>query len=188
MTEHDVEIDVGRTREERFMSMLEPHHAHAERYALSLLRNRDDAKDLLQDAIVIIWQKLDDLRDPAAFRAYFFVIITNLARRRFRRQNIFQPLAEDADDTLPYQGRDPETSAEVSVILDAIHRLPQRSREAILLYEVEDLSVKEIAKIQRSTVSAVKVRLFRARKHLMKILNITEDDATNVDTSASLMQ
>ena len=175
-------------REQRFMELLKPCQQGAERYALSLVGDRDAAKDVLQDTIIIVWRKFDDLKDPAAFKSYLFTILTNLVRRQYRKTKHFVALSDEHAQVLEDTTPSPDTSAESALVREAINKLPEKSREAVILYEIEDMSVKDIAKIQRSSVSAVKVRLFRARKQLMKMLNIgDESDETSRPSPASLL-
>jgi len=183
MNEHEHD----REREERFMALLRPCYQGVERYALSLMDDRDDARDVLQDAIVIVWRKFEDLKDPSAFKSYLYTVLTNLVRRRYRRQQIFQPLTEEHSDTIEDTTPQPDVAAESQLVRDALQQLPPRAREAVILYEIEDMSVKEIAEIQRSTVSAVKVRLFRARKQLMKILHVEESPSSESSSNPSLL-
>ncbi len=160
-------------RDTRFMTAFKGVQAMAERYALSLTSDRDDAKDLLQEAIAIVWRKFDDLLDPAAFKSYLLTVMTNLHRRRFRRRQIFTPLEDDLAETVEDTYPQPDITTEGALLRDALAQLSDKAREAVILFEIEDLSVAEIAKIQRSSVSAVKVRLFRARRQLMQILGIS---------------
>ena len=176
----------GADREERFMEAFTAVQPNAERYALSLTSDRDDAKDLLQEAIAIVWRKFDELLDPAAFKSYLLTVMTNLHRRRVRRQRIFTPLAEEAAEFLEDTYPQPDTVAEGALVREALSKLSDKAREAVILYEIEDMSVADIAKIQHSSVSAVKVRLFRARKQLAAILGVNRD-ATDSSPRVSLL-
>ncbi len=172
------ELQPRSDREQRFMDALVPVQAGVERYALSLVRDRDDAKDLMQETVAIVWRKFDSIADPAAFKSYLLTIMTNLHRRRYRRGKIFRPLTEIDTEYLADNSPLPDRTAEMGIVKDALLRLSPKAREAIILYEIEDMKVADIAKIQRSTVSAVKVRLMRARARLAKILDV-EQKVTN---------
>lgn len=162
-------------REERFMLLLKPLLRRAERFALSLVNNRDDAKDLLQDAIVTVWQHFDDIRDVSSFRSYLYAVMSNLNKRQYRKREREQPFAEGAEENIESFGMSSEAQLDASIVREAVNQLPPKSKEAILLYEVHDLPVAEIAVIQQCSVSAVKVRLMRARHSLAIALGVNNE-------------
>ena len=173
--------------EQRFLEALRPVQASAERYAVSLAGDRDEAKDLLQEAIIIVWKRFEEILDPGAFKSYFFTVITNLHRRRYRRSKRFTQIEDVHTEHLADTHTLPDTAADTRIIREAIDKLSPKAREAILLYEVEDLSVSDIAEIQRSSVSAVKVRLMRARQKLKSMLNVDADDETSPSSLSPLL-
>jgi RNA polymerase sigma-70 factor (ECF subfamily) len=160
-------------REEKFLGLLRPVYSSAERYTISLAENREEARDILQDALVILWQKFDDLRDISAFKSYLFTVITNLGRHYHKRYNRFSRLEEGVADEIESTSPLPDRTTEAAIVKDALLKIPQRSREALVLYELHDFSIEEISKIQNSSISAVKVRLMRARRLLASHLHIS---------------
>ncbi len=168
------------------MLMLRPVYPRAERFALSLVDSSDDARDLLQDAIVVLWQKFEELRDPTAFKAYLFTVLCNLNRRRFRQRRLESRMAEGDEESIDAEAIPSDHLVDASIVRTAINSLPDKSREAVLLYEVHDLPIAEIARIQNSSISAVKVRLMRARKTLAKRLGLADHVAHETLTSPIL--
>ncbi len=162
-------------RERRFLQLLRPVHSRAERFAMSITQSRDDARDLMQDALVVMWQHFDDLREQGAFRTYLFTVISNLNKKRFRKYHRETAFAEGAEDEILGSEMPLDQRADATIVREAIDALPEKAREAVILYEVHDLPVAEIAQIQQCTVSAVKVRLMRARRTLAKKLGVTDD-------------
>jgi len=130
---------------------------------------------------------LDNFRGEAAFSTWLYQIATNLARNKYwywwRRKrgasvSIDQSLAEDStmtlSDILPSEG---ETPGEATVTQEFINQVSQcmqhlspKHREILVLRNVQDLSYEEIAAVTRSTLSAVKSRLFKARRRLASIM------------------
>ncbi len=165
-------------REQRFFVLLRPVHTKAERFALSITGSRDDARDLLQDAIVILWQRFDTLRNPAAFKTYLFTVLVNLHRRNHRKHRLEQRFEEGAEEFIDGLAQPADRLTDALIVRQAIDSLPEKSRMAILLYEVHDLPVSEIAAIQQSSVSAVKIRLMRARQKLARMLGVEYDNQT----------
>jgi RNA polymerase sigma-70 factor (ECF subfamily) len=165
------------SRERRFLELLRPVHSAAERYALSLANDRDDARDLLQDAIIIVWQRFDEIRDTSAFKSYLFTVLTHCCRNAYRKRKRIVRMFDSEDVEIASSAPLPDRTTEASLVREAMEALPQRSKEALVLFEMNDLSVEEIGRIQNSSISAVKVRLMRARKLLAARLGIAEDEA-----------
>lgn len=160
-------------REERFLALLRPVYSSAERYVVSVANSREEARDVLQDALVILWQKFDDMRDASAFKSYLFTVITNLSRHYYKKNNRFRRMEDGIADDIESASPLPDRTTEAAIVMDALQKIPQRSREALVLYEMQDLSIEEISKIQNSSISAVKVRLMRARRLLASHLHIS---------------
>lgn len=163
------------SREEQFLFLLRPIQRRAERYAMTLVNNREDAKDLLQDAIVLVWQHFDTLREPLAFKAYLFTVMNNVNKRQFRKRQRMTSLDEESEALIESTGPTSEQMMDATIVRKTVDELSDKAREAILLYEVHDLPVAEIAVIQQCSISAVKVRLMRARHTLAKKLGVTDD-------------
>jgi DNA-directed RNA polymerase specialized sigma24 family protein len=64
----------------------------------------------------------------------------------------------------------PETQADTQILYDALQRLPHKQREAFVLFEISGFSLQEIQEMQGDSLSAVKMRLVRARETLRTML------------------
>lgn len=157
-------------RQQEFLELLRPIQRKLEQFCLNMTRDRDEARDLLQDTIVILWQHLDSIRDKAAFRSYAYTVAANTFKRKFTRSRFFGILTEEHHENLASTDHSPEQLTDHALLRDALHTLSVRSREALILYEIADLSISEIQKIQGGTASAIKVRLMRARRLLQQRL------------------
>jgi RNA polymerase sigma factor (sigma-70 family) len=164
---------------ERLARLIEPVHDRALAFARCLCRSRADGDDLYQEALLRALTKLDALRDDAAFRPWLYrVVITvhrNCVRRAFWRRLL--PLGDPAapedssgaqPDIVDYRTSDwsPEAPGASERARAALAVLPAVQREAIVLFELEDWHVDEIAALQRVSASAVKSRLSRGRARL----------------------
>ena len=151
--------------------------------ALQIMRNEDDAQEVLQDALVTIWNKVVMFEGRSAFSSWMYRVTANVALMRLRKQKKFEHDVS-LDDTrtdgelpliqLPDPGDQPdaatlrlETGERVQGAIDA---LPEPYRTTVLLSDVEGLSLAEIAEATESSVPAVKSRLHRARLSLRKVL------------------
>ena len=139
-----------------------------------LVFNAREAEDLAQETFVRVWQQRDKFRHDAAFRPWIFAIAVNLARNRLRwwrsRPEVaLEEWTESAKD--PASGATAAERAERSAaVRDAIASLPTELREALVLFEYEQMSQAEIAIAVGATPKAVENRVRRARERLKPIL------------------
>jgi RNA polymerase sigma-70 factor (ECF subfamily) len=153
---------------ERLQRLLEPAHDRAVGFARSVCRSTDDGDDLFQEALVRAIEKIDALREDGAFRVWLYRIIISLHRSRYRRAfwRRLLPLTGDVEDGRPNAE---ETLGAASRARLALAELPHDQREAIVLFEIEDWKVEEIAELLDVSVSAIKSRLARGRERLRTI-------------------
>ncbi|MBW8367310.1 MAG: sigma-70 family RNA polymerase sigma factor [Arenimonas sp.] len=139
--------------------------------ALAIVRDVPTSEDIAQEAFLSAWQNLRKLNNPASFLPWLRQITRNLARDHLRGQaqrrsgtgDIEAALAAVAD---PHPGP-PERLAhaqEASVAADVIDRLPEESREVLLLYYREGQSSRQVAGLLGLQDAAVRKRLSRARQ------------------------
>lgn len=161
---------------ERFLRLMEPGYAKALAFARSLSRSRSDGDDLMQESLVRALTRLGNLRDDAAFHAWFYRIVINVHRTRSRRAfwRRFLQLGETsrADDeretVSDYRVSEwsPDAAEAARRARQSLASVPAEQRESIVLFEVEGWTVEEIAVLHRVSVSAVKSRLARGRARL----------------------
>ncbi|HEX5554797.1 MAG TPA: sigma-70 family RNA polymerase sigma factor [Chitinophagaceae bacterium] len=140
------------------------------RFALRLLKNTEDARDVVQDALVRIWDQREKLEGVENPEAWCMQVTKNLCLDRFKAgkrrsaaaQNI-QP-GESSIDPTPYE--QVERKDRMERIRKMIDALPDKFRMIIHLRDVEGFSYKEISVIMELSMDEVKVNLFRARKAL----------------------
>lgn len=141
-----------------------------------------DAEDLLQDTVFRAFRHFDDLRDPAAARAWFFTILarTNLNRLRTRRRRA-ERFAPDLDagefeDALAswQQGVAPDEYTDSALtrqrLSAALDTLDENLRPVIWLSDVEGFRQREVAEMLDIPEGTVASRLFRARRTLRVVL------------------
>lgn len=150
---------------------------------LQLLKNREDAEEVTQDAFVRAHRGLDKFRGDSSFSTWLFQIATNLAHNKYwywwRRKrgssiSLEQNLTEDGDasllDILPAEGEDPAESSVTQELVDRVAEcmpeLNEKHREILILRNVRNLSYEEIADQLGISVGTVKSRIARARESL----------------------
>ena len=154
-------------------ALVETYSALLFRVAHSILRNRAEAEDVVQDAFVRVLEharKLPAIRDQ---RVWLVRIAWNLAidrRRRIRPGQMDDQFAAAlVSRTLPADEAFAEAT-QIAAVLREIERLPARERNALLLSVIDELSIPELAAVLSTTESAVRALLFRARKRLRERL------------------
>ena len=165
----------GRTTED-MMTLVDPLIPALRRYARTLLRDRANADDLVQDCLERVVTYWHQRRSAATARAWVFTILHNLAMSRLRqgaRRGFSVPL-EDVDEGALARPPDQEHGLRRQDVLRALDRLPDEQRSVLLLVSVEDLSYAETAAALDIPIGTVMSRLARARE---KLLRDTEGNA-----------
>ncbi|MCW1988454.1 UNVERIFIED_ORG: RNA polymerase sigma-70 factor (ECF subfamily) [Sphingomonas sp. R1F5B] len=155
---------------EQMIAEVQPLIPALRRYARAMLRNRDDADDLVQDVLERALANWQGRRKAASLRSWLFAILHNLALDRLRRRarrGIDAPL-----ETVPeaWLGRPPEQEHALGQqdVLAHLAQLPDDQRAVLLLVSVEDLSYAEIAAVLDIPMGTVMSRLSRARERLRR--------------------
>jgi len=152
--------------------LLAPIHLQAVATARRLCRSSADGDDLYQETVLRAFEKLHTLRDESRFRSWFYAVL--LSRHRSRCRPSFWrrllPLEEVLAGGEEPVGEDGSERAEevwrAGRATLALATLAAEQREAVVLFEVDGLSIEEIAVMQRVSISAVKSRLTRGRERL----------------------
>jgi RNA polymerase sigma-70 factor (ECF subfamily) len=154
---------------ERYAALVRRHQATLYRHALGMVGSGDAAADLVQDALVRAYARLASCRDPDRFGPWVFQILRNrcLDYLKDRRRNTV-PLTEET--ACAGARDDPEATMEQAElrrdVLRALDALPTAMREAFLLKHVDGRSYEEMSEMLGASVSALKMRVLRAREAL----------------------
>ena len=136
--------------------------------------NRDLAKDLTQETFARTWQYLSRGKEVSNIKAFLYKVANNLVIDEYRRRKEFSL------DALQSKGFDVENhdaeqivhDVENSHILRAVRKLSKDHRDIIIMRYVNDLSIKEIAKVIGQSENVVSVRLNRGLKEVRKLLHL----------------
>jgi RNA polymerase sigma factor (sigma-70 family) len=145
--ERAVVITRGRAR---FDDLYAAHAPDARRVAYLLVGNRQTAEDITQDAFIRVLGRFGNLRKPEAFRSYLMRTVVSLTKNHHRRRSLERAHTQ----TVPTEA--PAPSERDDDLLDALRKLPERQRVALVLRYCEDLSEKDAADIMQTTPKAVK--------------------------------
>jgi RNA polymerase sigma-70 factor (ECF subfamily) len=169
-----------------FRRLVERHQRRAFAIALGMVRDENDARDLVQEAFLRVYKGLDRFQGGSSFFTWFYRIVTNLAIDFMRRPGRKEAELDDQRGQL-----DPAGEADLPFVaridgaepLDAVHRqelaarlraaldaLPPYHRGVVLMREVEGMSYEEMAQAMNVSKGTIMSRLFHARQKLQKAL------------------
>jgi RNA polymerase sigma-70 factor (ECF subfamily) len=170
----------------RLEELITPLLGPAYGFCLRLTRSGPDAEDLVQEAALSACKGFATFERGTNFKAWFFKIIVNTLRSRFRRKRPehYAVPFDDAPDLFLFKrtadlGWHREGSNPARQLLDrldtsqiemALADLPQKYREVCMMYFIEDFSYEEIAKMLGIRLGTVRSRLHRGRKLLQRSL------------------
>jgi RNA polymerase sigma-70 factor (ECF subfamily) len=155
-----------------FTALMDRHLEAVKRCIGFMLRGNGAAEDLAQEVVLKAWRFLSAFRAESSFRTWLTRVAINEVRqfqrceiRASRFQELSNPDVLASQDESPYEhfARIQRTEAVRAVV----NSLPAMYREVVMLRELEELSILEIAERLRCTVPAVKSRLFRGRSMLL---------------------
>jgi RNA polymerase sigma-70 factor, ECF subfamily len=128
---------------------------------------RELAEDVLHDVFVKIVGREDSLREPAKITAWLYQVTRNAIIDRLRSNRPHEELPQEIEAN----SEEPTAEARLAGFLwPMIEALPKIYRDAIILSDLDDMRLRQIAKIERITVSAVKLRVQRGRRMLKTML------------------
>ncbi len=126
-----------------------------------------DTDDAVQESLWLVYRRIGALRTAAAFPAWVFAIVQRECRRMLR--HMFHRSEPLPDAAMPGFVERPEPLLRLS-LLEAIHSLPDKYREVIVLRDVEEFTIGEIATELALTREAVKSRIHRGRRMIREYL------------------
>jgi len=159
--------DLRAGRPEALDRLLAEHGREIQAVAFLILRDPDEASDVLAETLVTAWRKAGTLRDPGALRPWLLRIATNraLSRRRAEARTVHlyavrEPVVDDMSAGV----------AARTALADAVRELPPRMRAAVALRYHADLSVAEAAAALGTSQNTVKTQLRTALGRLREAL------------------
>jgi RNA polymerase sigma-70 factor (ECF subfamily) len=142
------------------------------RVAYSVLRHREDAEDVAQEAFARAHREFGTLRDRDRFRAWLARMTWRLAldHRRGHKRRLAREDRAARPDVAPSHEGDALAAERSARLWEAIDALPERLRMVVVLASIEEHSVKDVAAMVGAPEGTVKSRLFEARQKLQELL------------------
>lgn len=154
--------------------------------ALGMVKDREEAMDIAQEAFVKVYKYLDHFKGDSSFYTWLYRIVTNLCVDHLRRASTQRRDKGEFDERVATEetatagilssrlGTNPQKAAlraELAAKLqEAVQELPEKHREILLLREIDGLSYEELAQILKIPKGTVMSRLFHARAKVQKAL------------------
>lgn len=162
--------------------LFDTHKEKVYKLAYSILRNEHDAKDVVQDTFITVYEKFHQLRDKDKLSSWICTIAWNIARAKYNRKK--RETLFDNEQVIPFtiftltESSSPEQfyldKESRDYLIHLISDLGEKHAEILQLYYFADLSYEEIAYQLNISIGTVKSRLSRAREYLREILEESE--------------
>ena len=155
---------------EAFRAIVERYEEPFMRKAKSILRSKEDAEEVVQDAFTRIYVNADryEVQEGASFSSWGYTILMRLALTRYQKlkkqRQVAVPLETETFERLPDMADFVEDLSIRNEVLVALAKLPEAMAKVLRLQFIEGKSQEEIAVSENSTVSAIKTRVHRAKK------------------------
>ena len=177
--------------ERAFGELVERYETKVYSLAMKMLRNPEDAEDVLQETFLRAYRGLKSFQGNSTFSTWIYRITANSALMKLRKKQLPTVSIEDADeretpiniaDWSPGPIEQLLTLETQQAMTEAIEALPAEFRQVFVLRDLEGHSNAEVAEILDLSVAAVKSRLHRARlkvrNHLTRFFNDTRAQRT----------
>ncbi len=129
------------------------------RVSMSMLKNESDCEDAVQTAILTAYEKLGTLKNEDFFKTWLVRILINVCNKQLNERKRFVDIQEYMETST--------VTTEINIdVKIALRQLPVKIREVVVLYYMEDFSVKEIKNILHIPEGTVKSRLSKGRELL----------------------
>jgi RNA polymerase sigma-70 factor (ECF subfamily) len=170
-------LSASRTNPAIFELLVDRYEAAFLRKARSILYNKEDAEEVVQDAFTRIYVYADryNPQEGASFSSWGYAILIRLAFTRYQKlkklRGRTQDLEPEAYERLPDEAAFMEDLSLRDEVLVALSRIPESAARILRLQFLEGKSQEEIATSEGASISAVKTRVHRAKKLFKEALN-----------------
>jgi RNA polymerase sigma-70 factor (ECF subfamily) len=151
-----------------------------------MLRDRAQAEDVTQDIFLRVWRALPGYGAQAALSTWIYAISKNACLSELRRRKPTVSIDQNEDEynaeVAALAAPDPDDSATVSVS-QVLDKLPERYRQAVTLFYMEDKSYEQTAESLALPLGTVKALLHRARKRLIELTRETSEQSEASETA-----
>lgn len=153
-----------------FAQLVELYEKEIITYCYYITRDKEEAKDLAQEVFLKAFLNLKSLRNNDDFKYWLLRIARNSCFKKIGQIKKEKKLIEKEEEKTTTIVEELIENDRKNKIMNALNKLNQKDKEIIILRDIQDFSYLEISKILKISMNSVKVRLFRARKNLKKLI------------------
>lgn len=157
---------MAKKKQDKFLTLYEPVHERFERFCRARVYGNLEYRDLMNETLLVAYEKFDSLRSEEAFLSYLFGISVRILSNHNQKKK--EQLTENEKQFNSAFAH--ASNLDVHFLYEAMAHLSNDQRECLILFEITGFSIKEIAEIQNVSQDAVKQRLKRGRDRLKEIL------------------
>lgn len=156
-----------------FEHLYKTYHARLTRFLMNLLRRPHLVEEVLDDTMMVVWQRIEGFRGGSRLSTWIFGIGYRQALSALRKLD--EPVEDERSAELESHHATPEEASGVqrtrAALAEAIDRLSPAHRAVVTLTYHQDFGYREIAEIMDCPVDTIKTRMFHARRHLRQSLS-----------------
>ena len=158
-----------------FDKLFELYHKRIFCFARALLKNKEDAEEIVQDVFVRVWQKRQDIKEHLNFKSFIFTITYNLVVDRFRDrikdEKIREALANETIESTFNVEQDIDYTQLNDMVRETIEALPPQQKTVYKMSRTYGLTHREIAIRLNISVNTVKNHVANALKEIKNVLS-----------------
>ena len=166
------ERDSEEARRQRvlFETLLDPVWIKLSHFCHAVSVDRDTACDLMGETLLVAFQNFGKLRNRDAFTGFLFGIAFRVNRRWRAKGRREIRLDIEIVEMIGMEDLSSERSLAAQELRVALEKLPEKQREAVILFDISGLTLEEVREVQSGTLSGVKSRIVRGRAELRQLL------------------
>ncbi len=179
VTDSELVARVRKGNIDAFEIIMRRHNQRLYRIARSILKDENEALDVVQETYIKAYYKLDQFKGPEGFVSWLSRIASNEAIMRIRKSKSIDYNSDELENKyFSLESSDPLPIDELAIqqlrklLEDAIDKLPLSYRNVYVMRAVQQLSTLETAKILEISEDVVKTRYLRAKRSLQKIFDV----------------
>lgn len=157
----------GELADEAFSLLYDRHSPRVFAYCRRFLGNKEEAQDVLQEAFIRLYKSANSEREMTNVPAFILTIARNLCVNLQKKK---KPLVSYEDYMVVRENYNKDEDELLDLIKMAMELLPDDYKEVFILREYDGLSYQDIAEITKTSLTNVKVRIYRAKQKIKEIL------------------